>query len=216
MIHPSARIIKSGKVAQFWSSGKEIVDWGWLHLAQLLYVALPALVFKFIFCHQNQLLYILSLSNAKFTCINWWFALPRRVVLSSPTRARKIQNFLKRYPLSSTIVSLWRLYPTTEQTAHAVGIQLRSRYLKGEKGGRVAVKLDCKRLTLVVLSSQTNRQKAMGCYLGGCGPRVWEDSMSTAIQNATDQVTEPVNIADAYDLYRSLSTQLHSNLLLKD
>lgn len=31
--------------------------------------------------------------------------------------------------------------------------------------------------------------------------------MSTAIQNATDQVTEAVNLADAYDLYRSLSTQ---------
>lgn len=80
----------------------------------------------------------------------------------------------------------------------------------------MAVRLVCERLTLVALSGQANRQKAMGCYLGGCGPRVREDSMSTAIQNATDQVTGPVNIADAYDLYRSLSTQPHSHLLLKD
>lgn len=78
----------------------------------------------------------------------------------------------------------------------------------------MAVKLVCERLTLVVLSGQAN--KAMGCYLGGCSPRVGEDSMSTAIQNATDQVTGPVNIADAYDLYRSLNTQPHSHLLLKD
>lgn len=109
-----------------------------------------------------------------------------------------------------------KTYPTAEQTAHKVGIQLTSRYLQEEKGGRVAVKLVCKRLTLVVLSVQANRQKAMGCYLGGAGLRVWEDSMSRAIQNATDQVTGPVNIADAYDLDRSLNTQWNSNLLLKD
>lgn len=78
------------------------------------------------------------------------------------------------------------------------------------------VKLVCKRLTLVALSSRTdNRPRAMGCYLGGTAP-VWQDSMSRAIQNAADQVTEPVNIADAYDLHRSLNTQWNSNLLLKD
>lgn len=45
---------------------------------------------------------------------------------------------------------------------------------------------------------------------------MWGDSMSTAIQNATDQVTEPVNIAGAYDLYGSLNTSWNSTLLLKD
>lgn len=53
-----------------------------------------------------------------------------------------------------------------------------------------------------------------------CGPRMREeperDCVSTAVQNARDRVTEPVNIAVAYDLHRSLNTQWHSNLLLKD
>lgn len=40
--------------------------------------------------------------------------------------------------------------------------------------------------------------------------------MSREIQNATDQVTEPVNIADAYDRYRSLNTQWNSSLLLEE
>lgn len=69
---------------------------------------------------------------------------------------------------------------------------------------------------LLFWAGQANRQKAMGCYLGGTGPRVRGDSMSRANQNATDQVTGPVNIADAYDLCRSLNTQWNSNLLLKD
>lgn len=69
---------------------------------------------------------------------------------------------------------------------------------------------------LLFWAGQANRRKAMGCYLGGTGPRVRGDSMSRANQNATDQVTGPVNIADAYDLYRSLNTQWNSNLLLKD
>lgn len=40
--------------------------------------------------------------------------------------------------------------------------------------------------------------------------------MSTALQNATDRVTESVNIAAAYDLHGSLNTHWHSTLLLKD
>lgn len=40
--------------------------------------------------------------------------------------------------------------------------------------------------------------------------------MSREIQNATDQVTEPVNIADAYDRYRSLNTQWNSSVLLEE
>lgn len=34
-----------------------------------------------------------------------------------------------------------------------------------------------------------------------------DDSMSREIQNVTDQIAETVNIADAYDLYRSFNTQ---------
>lgn len=48
----------------------------------------------------------------------------------------------------------------------------------------------------------------------------WEvldpDSLSREIQNATDQVTEPVNIAEAYDRYRSLNTQWNSSVLLEE
>lgn len=61
----------------------------WLHLVQLHYVSLPALV-------SNQLIF--SLFNANFTHINWRHALPQRVDHSSSTRTRKIQNFLKHYP----------------------------------------------------------------------------------------------------------------------
>lgn len=41
------------------------------------------------------------------------------------------------------------------------------------------------------------------------------DRASTAVQNATDQVTEPVNIADARDLHRSLDAPLAFHFTLK-
>lgn len=54
------------------------------------------------------------------------------------------------------------------------------------------------------------------CYLGGAGAREREDSMSREIQNATDQVTEPVNIADADDPCRSLNAQWNSSVLWEE
>lgn len=60
----------------------------------------------------------------------------------------------------------------------------------------------------------------LGCCYGGCGRRMSKrqqrDCMSTAIQNARDQVTQPVNIAVASDLSTGRSTLWHSSLLLKD
>lgn len=157
------------------------------------------------FCNQNQLhLYIFSL-QLQISCISTGvMCCPEKlfsVLLLMLEKSRTFWNIIPCHRL------LEKMYPAVEQIAQIVHIQLTGIYLKEEKGGRVVVKLVCKRLTLVVLSDQANRQKAMGCYMGGWGPRVWEDSMSTANQNATDQVTEPVNIADAYDLYRSLNTQ---------
>ncbi len=98
-------------------------------------------LFQHLFCCQNQPLNIFSVSSATFTHINWWYELPRRAVRSSSAHARKIQSFLKRYPCPLSLPPLGRRAPAAEQTARTVGIQLTSRYLKEEKGGRVAVRL---------------------------------------------------------------------------
>lgn len=140
-------------------------------------------------------------------------------ICPSPARCSqltKIQKFQHDIPSLLTL-SPWGKKPNNWAKSPLSRVFLTDRQApKKERGRRLVVKLVCKRLTLVALSSRTdNRQRAMGCYLGGTAP-VWQDSMSRVIQNAADQVTEPVNIADAYDLHGSLNTQWNSNLLLKD
>lgn len=137
----------------------------------------------------------------------------------SPARCsqlRKIQKIPTWYSLFPNTVTLGKK-PNNWAKSPLSSFFLTDRQVpKKERGRRLVVKLVWKRLTLVALSSRTNnRPRAMGCYLGGTAP-VWQDSMSRAIQNAADQVTELVNIADANDLHRSLDTQWNSNLLLKD
>lgn len=71
-----------------------------------------------------------------------------------------------------------------------------------------------KRLTLVVLSGWVCGEKAVGALLR----TLWtqrKDGVSAAVQNATDRVTEPVNIADGRDLHRSLGAPLAFCFALK-
>lgn len=110
---------------------------GWLHLVQPYFVILPALDSKRIFSHHNKLLYTFWLFNANFTHINFWNALPWRVVHCSPSHARQIQNFLKRYPCSLSL-SPWEdipySWPNSPHSMHSTDNQVPNRG-KGRKSG---------------------------------------------------------------------------------